>query len=342
MAKTIIPVIHCFDTRYVPAAAVAFLSMLEHASSDYYYKLFVMHSDITPEQQMRLQQVICRFSNASLEFIEMHDKWFGMFDQIKNKAHYAKEMLYKLLIPEFFTAFDKAIVTDVDVLYRGDISRSFVDFDVQEMDREYYCAGISYKDLDLGYKKGSSYKNFQSKYKLYTNEERKSLAEGVGAGYLILNLRQMRLHNLSASFCRCLERKARSLVQAEQDVINICCYPHIKYLDPREMVCTYLWEWTTEEERQCLHSILENPIQVHFATGIKPWNNSNCLFIEEWFSYLIRTPFLKDVLLSDAYMAEVLNKKKKRAGLLRYKFKNGMLRFKLFGVIPFVKVRIFS
>lgn len=342
MAKTTIPVIHCFDTRYVPAAAVAFLSMLEHASPDYDYRLFVMHTDITPDQQSRLQQVISRFPNAALEFIEMHDKWSDMFGRIRVKAHYSKEMLYKLLTPELFATFDKAIITDVDVLYRGDISQSFVDFDVQGSDSEYYCAGISYKDLDLEYKKGGSQEEFQNKYKGYTEQERKSLAEGVGGGYLILNLKQMRLHNLSASFCGCLQRKAKLLVQAEQDVINICCYPHIKYLNPREMVCTYLWEWTTKEERQRLHSILENPIQVHFATGVKPWNNSSCLFIEEWFSYLIRTPFLKDVLLSGAYMAEVLNSKKRRAGFLKYKFKNGMLKLKLFGVIPLGKVRICS
>ena len=76
---------HCFDDRYAAPAAVAFLSMLEHGSPDYFYALYVVHSDISNEHQKMLQEIVGRFGNASLDFITPHNRIDRLFDKVNGK-----------------------------------------------------------------------------------------------------------------------------------------------------------------------------------------------------------------------------------------------------------------
>lgn len=338
-----IPVIHCFDTNYVPAAAVAFLSLLEHANPAYEYRLIVLHTDITEEQQLRLKKIVHVFPHATLEFLNMEGRLSSEFGNLKNKGHFSKEMLYKLIIPDLFPRMDKAIVSDVDVLYRGDISTLLLDFEEKGADKEFLLAGVSYSQFDFKYGKEEPYLSFSRQYDVFGAQQRKILGKGIGAGLLVMNLGLMRRVNSTRAFLAFLSENEGKLVQPEQDVLNLCCYPHIKYLPPQDMVCTYLWQWTTEEERLQIENLLNRPVQVHFATAVKPWNASDCLFIEEWYSYLIRTPFLGDVLKNGGgYAPKEIHLGKKgmlklcngKLPFLKYKEKNGAMSLKLLGFLP--------
>ena len=123
--KQIIPIMHCFNDNYVIPASVSFLSMLENANSSYFYKLFVLHTDISKAHQNALHSIVSRFDNAELEFVDMNDRFKELFDKIRTKGHYAKEMLYKLLAPEIFPNYEYIIITDVDVVFCGDIAEVY-------------------------------------------------------------------------------------------------------------------------------------------------------------------------------------------------------------------------
>ena len=137
--ELVIPVMHCFDDNYAIPASVAFLSMLENANKNYFYKLYVLHSDITLQNQEILMSIVSRFKNASLEFVNMNNKFKDLFEQTNSKGHYTKEMFYKFCAPSLFPQYDRIIITDVDVVYCGDISEEFVKF---KDDEENYLAGI--------------------------------------------------------------------------------------------------------------------------------------------------------------------------------------------------------
>lgn len=47
-------------------------------------------------------------------------------------------MYYKFLVASLLPQYDKVIVTDVDVVFLGDIAKEFIEFDINE---EYYFAG---------------------------------------------------------------------------------------------------------------------------------------------------------------------------------------------------------
>lgn len=85
------------------------------------------------------------------------------------------------MLPEY----DKAIVTDVDVVFSGDIMKDFVEFDVK--DDRYYFAGVK-GGLE---RKGSFLESFAKRYDNDFSEEEKSLLTHAG-GYYIFNLQKIR------------------------------------------------------------------------------------------------------------------------------------------------------
>lgn len=297
MTKTVIPVIHMFNDEYVIPAAVAFLSMLSYASKDYRYKLYVMHTDITKSHQKLLAEIVSRFDNADLEYIDMHNRMDNIYINPAYKGRYTKEIFYKLLLPSIFPQYDKVILTDVDVVYQGDISKSW---QLVEQNDDFYLAGVK----GIRPKKDSWLNNYQAEYdKEFSADEKKALT--VGAGYLIYNLKNMRKDNLETVFLDYLKQNAHKLIQPEQDVLNISCPNNKKvYLPLENTVCTYVYElykdvslcddfnYSTQE----IANALTFPIQIHYAGGIKPWNAPISTKSDIWFQWLAQTPFFYDLM----------------------------------------------
>ncbi len=91
--------------------------------------------------------------------------------------------------------------------------------------------------------------------------------------------------------------------QPEQDVLNLCCSPYIKSLPLKNMVCTYMYDELGREKEiyskiykkeDEIEEALKNPVQLHYATGTKPWKNLNCTKSKEWFNYLLKTSFAEE------------------------------------------------
>lgn len=282
-----IPVMHCFDNNYVIPAAVSFYSMLENANKNYFYKLYVLHSDITVQNQVKLSQIVNGFPNASLEFINMANRFDDLWAELQFTGHYSKEVLYKLLVPSIFPQYDKIIITDVDVAFMGDISESY--FVIRENDEALF-AGV-HQIAPKGTWLETYYKNYDEHFGLGAKERLK-----ICGGYIVANLAQLRARNMEAKFLQYLKENAYRLLQSEQDVINFCCDDReIKYLPLNYVVCSYQYDIFEKSEtleldpfygKEELVTAMEKPIQLHYATGIKPWNNPSSTKSDIWYYYL--------------------------------------------------------
>lgn len=274
---------HCFDNNYVIPAGVAFYSMLENADRSYDYKLYVLHSGITKENQELLLKTVNKFPNATLEFVDMNNKFDDLFKKTNSKGHFSKEMYYKFLAPSIFKQYEKIIISDVDVVYFSDISQAFESLSIEE---DYYIYGAdNCKVHNIEFKKQTC--------KNYTQEEIDSLL--TKAGFWVYNLKKMRQDNLEEKFVNYALKNTHRLVLPEQDTVNIICYPKIKIMPDNMLVCAH------ECKKDISKQELKNIIQFHYAMAQKPWKN-NCLHANLWFEYLLKTP------LFEAYM-EILEKK---------------------------------
>jgi lipopolysaccharide biosynthesis glycosyltransferase len=296
MNKKEIPIMLCFDKNYVIPAAVATYSLLENANKEYFYKFYILHTDIPEKDQLKLNENLKEFKNiCSMEFINMHNKFEDIWGKISVKLHFSKEVLYKLLVSSMFKEYDKLITTDVDVVFLGDISKSFEDFKV---DDNYYYAGV--KPLTSLEIYGNPYE------KNYTNKEQRRLNSMCG-GYIIYNLKNMRKDCIEEKFIKFLDKYNKKLVFAEQDVLNYIGYGKIKFLPLEYVTCSYFWELfeikklkKTKDRNYSKKEIeyaMNNPIQLHYASTEKPWKNINTYKSEEWFKYIVKTKYLKEYLL---------------------------------------------
>lgn len=292
MQKPVIPVMHCFDNNYVIPAAVAFLSMLEHASPKYEYILYVLHTDITPENQQNLQEIVARFANAKLQFINMANKFQDVFAKLGTQNHYSKEVLYKLLVPSIFPQHDRILIADVDVVYMGDILQSW---ELSLENDEAYIAAVK-PVVRRGH---FSERDFDQYRKNFTEEEISRL-ECCG-GYFIFNLKQLRENNVEQQFIDTLKKEAPRLLMAEQDVINLVIPKEKRmFLPLNSLVCSYAYDIYADGaydldknySAEQIADAFEHPIQLHYASPIKPWNNPEyCTKAEIWYNYLGKTKF---------------------------------------------------
>jgi lipopolysaccharide biosynthesis glycosyltransferase len=69
-----------------------------------------------------------------------------------------------------------------------------------------------------------------------------------------------------------------------------------------------------------LKDAMSHPIQLHYATSVKPWKNPDCTKSEEWFKILAQTPFLpiylKSPVLIMQQIKEMATKRQKKYSIL--------------------------
>ena len=289
--KINIPIMYCFDTNYVIPAAAAFYSLLEHASKEYDYTFYVLHSDITEYQQNELNETIKEFDNCKIEFIDMNHRLDDFWSNNYKGGHFSKEVMYKLLVASIFPDLDKIIVSDVDVIFLGDISDSY--FELTDKD-DAYIAGVK----PIG--KVANY--LDNYYPEWTREEISKLGNICG-GYLVMNLKKIRENDLEKVFLKSLEENGSRLNQMEQDIFNITCYGKIKHLHLKYVACSYMWDYyKTDQDKETdinyskkeIEEAMEHPVQLHYATSTKPWKNVDCTLSAVWFSYIVKTPFAQE------------------------------------------------
>ena len=109
------------------------------------------------------------------------------------------------------------------------------------------------------------------------------------------------------------------------------------------MVCTYAYDTykTKEDMKQDVFNsadeiayALDHPIQLHYATSVKPWNSIDCTKSNVWFEYIAKTPYLRDVL---SYFKGILPKSNYYLFNLIRAVKIDQNKVKLFGRIPLNK-----
>lgn len=289
--KRVIPVMHCFDDRYAVPAAVAFRSLLQHADPRFLYRLHVLHSDVTPAHQAALRETVAPFADrCELRFHDMEGRFADLFGRFTTKGHYSKEVLYKLLAPSIFPDYGRLIVADVDVVYLDDIAPTF-----DAVGEGNWIAGVRGVEMPASY---------LDAYRADFSEEEIAALQ-IGGGYLVMDLDALRRDGVEERLCEYGVANAHRLRQAEQDILNLVCRGRIGFLPLRTMVCSYFYDMFRDPAaldrdrlngRAELEAALARPIQLHYATSVKPWKDPGCTRADVWWKVLAETPLLGEAL----------------------------------------------
>lgn len=263
-----IPIILSSDNNYAPYMYVTMVSMLENADKSTFYDYYLLVPSAFSAKNTKLINQLKEKYNCDIHFIDMKNAFSDLKMQI---SHITSPTYYRLLAADILPQkYEKCIYLDVDVCVCKDLSELY------NMDlKDNYVAGV----VAAGY-----YFNEKAHCKRLNLV---TMKQYVNAGVLLMNLKQIRQNNMTQKF---VELSKENYSSQDQDVINVSCHNKIKLLPPKYNVMTQriyendrrLRELFDEKE---IKEARENPVIIHYADKIKPWNSLSVYMGAYWWKY---------------------------------------------------------
>ena len=289
-AKNNIPVVFAANNNFVPMFAACFRSFLDHCSEEYNYDVVLIERDITAENRAKLAAMTEGVDNVSLRFYDpgrilQHFK-------LKANAHISVETYFRFLIQSILPDYDKVLYLDCDTIINADVAELY-NTDIEG----YMLAAV--RDVDfLGQINGANKKTLK-----YVTEEfhMQDPYNYFQAGVLLFNEKEMKkAHSVN----EWLTFASTPYMYNDQDVLNLYCEGHVKYLD-------MAWNLITDCDHTRVKDVIihapdqvqkeyasahANPKIIHYAGYMKPWHRPTEDYAEYFWSALRRTDFYEVLL----------------------------------------------
>ena len=263
----IIPVVFCFDKRIILGASVAIKSLIDCANPDTVYDIRIFHSDIDLENQKNISQL----SKATRHNISYHYIDPEIFKNAPHNNHSWTELVYyRLLIPEILKEYNKVIYSDVDVMFKGDLS------EIYNINLEGYEMGAVPVELNRENKMiCHQYFPENKNDKIYISS------------FLVMNCALMREEKTVDKFFDVIKKFGKRLKFFDLDTMNIACdkflpipfgygvFQSIFYSDDFTSGREYRFLKGIYSDSELIHA-KNKPIMIHYAgyPG-KPWRMKN-------------------------------------------------------------------
>ncbi len=269
--REIIPVFFAVNDNYAPYLGVALDSMLDNASRDYQYKIYVLVTDLSLAHKEKLLQVAKKYSDfSSLDFVNVNDELEKMKDKLHIRDYYSLETYYRFFIAALFPSYDKVLYLDCDIIVKGDISQM-------------YNAPLE-KNLI-----GAAIEEVVFLEDVFRNYSEKCLGvaadDYIGAGILVINTKAFREEAVEEKFVDLLS-KYKFYVAQDQDYLNVICKNRIYYLDLG-------WNKTAFKNPDFNDANLKI---IHYKMAWKPWLNDGVEYESDFWQYAEKNPFFDEIL----------------------------------------------
>ena len=270
--KPIIPIFFASDDNYVPFLAVTLQSLEQNADTNYRYDIKILNADnISVENKMK---VLAEFEkdDFDIEFVDVTPFIETMSSKLHTRDYYSKSTYYRLLIPNMYPNYDKALYLDCDIainnsiseLYNIDIGENYVgaipDQSVLYMSDEFK----DYVENRVGVEKFNQYFN---------------------AGILVMNLKKLREINFEDKFIQLLTSVKFDVAQ-DQDYLNAICKGHVKFIDET---------WNSMPIPVDINRP-QRPALVHYNLSFKPWHIDDLIYEEFFWNYARKTSYIETIL----------------------------------------------
>lgn len=270
----IVPIAFAFDNNLILPACVCISSLLMNAKKDTFYDIFILHSASIELKKEELDKLSQYYRNCRIQYRQVDNT----FDSAFEIRGITTSTYYRLLIPNLISEYDKIIYSDVDVIFRSDLSNIYFSTDLHEN----YVAGVN------------ALIPFIPDMKMYYQKMRKVEMKGIiYAGNIILNSKKIREDNIIDKFKQLARNNFRF---QDLDVLNIACQNNIVYLKPEFCLTTYFAELSIRNRKLLQQYWTENDIESALQNGIvhyngqKPWKGF-CVNFDIWWEYYRKSPF---------------------------------------------------
>ncbi len=277
MDNKAIPIFYACDDNFVKCTAVSIKSMMEHASRDFKYKIYILHTNITEEMMKKIHALAN--DNFEFSFEDVTSYLESISDKLPIRDYYSKTTYYRFFIAPMFPEYSKALYIDSDTVIQGDIS-------------ELYNTDI-----------GDSYLGACHEQAMVQVDEYGTYVEKVigisrhsffNAGVMLINCDMFRRHSVLEKFTEYL-KIYNFVVTQDEDYLNLICKDRVFWLDQR---------WNTE-----MIGVINYPIEeaklIHYMMVSKPWHYEDCRHGDIFWHYAKKTDFYDAIKADlDAYTDE--------------------------------------
>ena len=268
-----IPIIFAIDDNVVVPCAVTITSLLLNANPDTGYVISILYEEksLSFSNRVLIQEAFKGFEKASIGFVDVGD----VFSDVPEMRRVTKATYFRLLIPELFPQFDKVIYSDIDIVFQRDLSAVYrTSFPNDELVAAVLDLAINneyYFESDLPQAIGKTVKDY------------------FNAGFLVMNLKQLRIENKVEEFRELSKIKH---AQNDQDVLNIVCNGRVQWLDSSYNFQTnhYVnFMWGESEPKIDFKELMKNAT-LHYTYKNKPWCSLECALADAWWHYYRQSP----------------------------------------------------
>lgn len=279
-----IPVVFACSDVFIPHAAAAMQSLIEHSSASYNYDLIFLHTEISESNQRVMQTMVTGFANVSLRFVNVKEHIVP--ERLHVHAQYSVETFYRLLIPQLLQNYEKIIYLDSDITILHDVADLLkADIGDNLLGATYDPGMICMYETDLQQTKSYMDNILQLKQpNLYFQ-----------AGVLVFNIYQF---NKTFAPYELLEfAEKNEYIYVDQDLLNVKCSGRVHILDLRWDVMPTVKsniDWSKVGLESLHNAYLKSykePYIVHHASQIKPWFYPPIDYAEVYWKYARQTPF---------------------------------------------------
>ena len=269
MENNIIPIFFACDEKFVKFTYVTIKSILENRNESYFYKLYILNTNVTHNSQMLGYKNIEEYNNVTLQFIDVSKYIEKIKDRIPLRDYYSNATYYRLFIADMFPEYDKAIYIDSDTIVKADISTFFNNTLGNNL------VGACHEQAMLQTKCYGDYveKNLGLNSKEYFN-----------AGFLLINLKAFRDECLLDQFSDIVSLYECRVTQ-DEDYLNILTEKRVTWIED---------SWNTEVYGEIKYD--EKDINmIHYIMWAKPWHFIGVRLEKYFWEYAKLTVFYDEI-----------------------------------------------
>ena len=261
--KQKIPICFATDDNYVPFLTIALASLLDNASKENFYKIYVLTSHLSEENINSIKKH--EVENCSIEIVHLTKELDKVQDMFHLRDYYSKETYYRIFIPNLFPQYDKVLYLDCDITVLGDVS-------------ELYNTQIH------GYYVAAAQEEVMQTFEVFGNYVEQ--ADGINrkeyfnAGILLINCRRWRNKLIAERFVDLLNRYTFRVVQ-DEDYLNVLCKGNVKKI-------SLGWNKTSYKNDDFDDKDLKI---IHWKINWRPWKYKDVLYEDYFWKYAKMTDF---------------------------------------------------
>ena len=267
--KQVLPIFFAVDDGYMPFLAVTLQSLVDNSSTEYYYLIKILYTNISEDNKEKIKKF--ERENVNIEFVDLNYYIGKIKDKLYTRDYYSKTTYFRLFIPNLYPQYDKALYLDCDIVLLRDVAELF------NIDMGDNLVGGAPDDVIQTYEVFQEYVEKVvgvADYRRYFN-----------AGVLLMNLDELRKYNFQEKFLYSLDKIKFSVAQ-DQDYLNRLCKGRVKIIDKT-------WNRMPISNIEVDEKDLK---LIHYNLAFKPWHFEDILYKEHFWKYAQKTQFFDEIL----------------------------------------------